>query len=87
MTKTVLEELLEWSQDRPVWQRDALRRLVLNGDLSDDDIRTLTDICKSAHGLAEPQDIVPLNKEHVPERVAAAAPVSLVSIFHHRASA
>jgi len=81
---TVLEQLLEWSQDRPTWQRDALRRLVLNGDLSDDDIRTLTDICKSAHGLAESQDIVPLNEEHVPERVAAAAPVSLVTIFHHR---
>ena len=80
----VLQEILEWSQGRLMWQRDALRRLVLNGDLSDDDIRTLTDICKSAHGLAEPQDIVPLNKEHVPERVAAAAPVSLVSIFHHR---
>ncbi len=41
---TVLEELLEWSQDRPAWQRDALRRLVLNGDLSDDDISTLADI-------------------------------------------
>jgi len=65
---TVLEQLLDWSQDRPAWQRDALRRLVLNGDLSDDDIRTLTDICKSAHGLAEPQDIAPLNKEHVPEK-------------------
>ena len=84
---TVLEELLEWSLDRPAWQRDALRRLVLNGDLFDDDIRALTDICKSAHGLAEPQDIVPLKRAHVPERVAAAAPVSLVSIFHHRASA
>ena len=81
---TVLEELLEWSQDRPAWQRDALRRLVLNGDLSDDDIRSLTDICKSAHGLAEQQDIAPLTKEHVPERMAGSPPVSLVSIFHHR---
>ncbi len=36
---TVLQELLEWSQDRPTWQRDALRRLVLHGELSDDDIR------------------------------------------------
>src|SRR4051812_40411985 len=26
---TVLEQILEWSQDRPSWQRDALRRLVL----------------------------------------------------------
>lgn len=81
---TVLEELLDWSQDRPAWQRDALRRLVLNGDLSDDDIRALTDICKSAHGLAEQQDIAPLTKEHMPERIAGSAPVSLVSIFHHR---
>jgi energy-coupling factor transporter ATP-binding protein EcfA2 len=81
---TVLEELLEWSQDRPAWQRDALRRLVLNGELSDDDIRALADICKSAHGLAEQQDIAPLGKEHVPEKTAGSAPVSLVSIFHHR---
>jgi hypothetical protein len=81
---TVLQELLEWSQDRPAWQRDALRRLVLHGDLSDDDIRALTDICKSAHGLAEQQYIAPLIKEHVPDETGSSAPVSLVSIFHHR---
>src|SRR5712664_1664824 len=81
---TVLEELLTWSQHRPAWQRDALRRLVLSGDLSDEDIRALTDICKSAHGLAEQQDIAPLTREHVPEKTAGSAPVSLVAIFHHR---
>jgi hypothetical protein len=59
---TILKELLEWSQDRPAWQRDALRRLVLNGDLSDDDISALIDICKSTHGLTEPKDSAPLNK-------------------------
>jgi hypothetical protein len=81
---TVLQELLEWSQDRPAWQRDALRRLVLHGDLSDDDIGALTDICKSTQGLAEQQHIAPLAKEHVPETTEGSAPVSLVSIFHHR---
>ncbi len=81
---TVLQEIFEWSQDRPDWQRDALRRLVLNGELSDDDIRALTDICKSAHGLAEHQDPAPLAKEHVPDKMAGAVPVSLVSIFHRR---
>ncbi len=81
---TVLEELLRWSQDRPPWQRDALRRLVLNGELSDEDIRALTEICKSAHGLADQQEIEPLTKEHVPDTAIGAAPVSLVSIFHHR---
>lgn len=80
----VLKEILGWSQDRPLWQRDALRRLVLQGELSDEDIRELTDICKSMHGLAEQQDVAPLTKDHVPDITAGAAPVSLVSIFHHR---
>jgi Cdc6-like AAA superfamily ATPase len=81
---TVLREILEWSQDRPAWERDALRRLVLNGEVSDDDIRTLTDICKSAHGLAERQDIAPLTKDHVADKTTDSAPVFLLSIFHHR---
>ena len=38
----VLQEILEWSSDRPPWQRDALRRLVLNGELSDEDIVSVT---------------------------------------------
>lgn len=80
---TVLQEILEWSQDRPVWQRDALRRLTLDGELTDEDILTLTNICKSAHGLADQQETVPLAKGHVPD-TALGAPVSLVSIFHHR---
>lgn len=80
---TVLQEILEWSYDRPAWQRDALRRLILNGELSDDDIGALTDICKSAYGLAE-RDITPLTKDDVPVKTAGSAPVSLLSIFHHR---
>jgi hypothetical protein len=56
----VLKEIFEWSEGRPLWQRDALRRLILNAELSDGDISQLTEICKSAHGLAEPQDTDPL---------------------------
>ena len=29
--KTVLEAVLEWSLDRPLWQRDALRRIIAQG--------------------------------------------------------
>lgn len=79
----VLREILQWSQDRPVWQRDALRRLVLNGELSEGDIEALAEMCKSGHGLAEQPEVIPLAKGHVPE-LAARDPVSLVSIFHHR---
>lgn len=80
----VLLEIFEWSQSRPIWQRDALRRLVLNDDLSDEDIISLTGICKSAHGLAEQQETYPLAKDHIPDATAGSSPVSLVSIFHHR---
>ncbi|EBA04699.1 hypothetical protein RB2150_11456 [Rhodobacteraceae bacterium HTCC2150] len=42
-----MREILEWSSDRPVWQRDALRRLVSqDGTLADDDIEELAAICK-----------------------------------------
>jgi hypothetical protein len=61
---TVLQEPLEWSQDRPAWQRDALRRLVLHDELSNDDISALTDICKSAHGLAEQEHIATMLYGH-----------------------
>lgn len=36
------EDLLEWSVSRPLWQRDALRRLVVTGPLSNEDIDDLT---------------------------------------------
>ena len=81
---SVLKEILEWSQDRPAWQRDALRRLVLNGELSDDDIRDLSEISKSAHGLADQQDVIPLAAGHIPDTGAGSGQVTLLSIFHHR---
>ena len=80
----VLHEILKWSKDRPSWQRDALRRLIQNGELFEDDIRALVEICKSAHGLAEQQDVTPLTSNHVPDKRRSSTPVSLVSIFHHR---
>jgi energy-coupling factor transporter ATP-binding protein EcfA2 len=80
----VLQEILSWSADRPTWQRDALRRLVMNGELSDGDIRALTEVCKGEHGLAEKTEVKPLSKEHVPDGEATPAAVSLESIFHHK---
>ena len=30
LPKTVLETILDWSETRPEWQRDVLRRIVLD---------------------------------------------------------
>lgn len=81
---TVLHEILAWSADRPIWQRDALRRLVMNGELTTDDIDALAAICKGEHGLMEKAATQPLSKEHVPERGSGVAAVSLESISHHK---
>lgn len=79
---SVLQEILTWSYERPLWQRDALRRLSVQGELDDSDVRALTEICKSGHGLAEAQEAAPLDNQHVPDRLAG-PPVSLASIYHH----
>ena len=80
----VLAEILIWSKDRPEWQRDALRRLVLAGELDSADIETLTEICKSVYGLAAEQTVVNLGKEHLPEKGASAGRVNVHSIYHKR---
>ena len=47
----VYEDLLEWSRDRPAWQRDALRRLA-QGRVTDQDIRHLADLAiRAASGV------------------------------------
>ena len=80
---SVLKEILKWSQarDRPAWQRDALRRLVSKGELSEDDIRELGEICKSPYGLTEQQDTIPLTRVHIPDNATGSAPVSTTIDF------
>ncbi len=79
--KTVLETILDWSKDRPLWQRDALRRIIANGRLTDADIGELVDLCKQ--GKAAPVGAlkaVPLEKAHLPANPGQIAAVSLLSI-------
>jgi hypothetical protein len=80
----VLKEIFEWSKERPEWQRDALRRLIEKGELTETDVRELAQICKSFHGLAEPAAVIALKEIHLPQKSAGSAPVVLHSIFHHR---
>jgi len=80
----VLKEILAWSESRPDWQRDALRRLLVNGELAEADIEELSQLCKKAHGLSEVDDAVPLTLELMPEGGEENGPVLLESIYHHK---
>ena len=81
--KDVFADILEWSKDRPGWQRDALRRLLTAGGVLPTDIQELTELCKSAHGLDEPRTAVPLQQEHLAIKGQQAATVSITSVTHH----
>lgn len=79
----VLKDILEWSSSRPDWQRDALRRLVTTGDLTESDLEELTALCKATHGLAEKRKLEPLEERHIPKRRARIPSIKLVSLTHH----
>ncbi|WP_407116123.1 AAA family ATPase [Bradyrhizobium sp. LMG 9283] len=79
--KSVLDMILEWSLDRPLWQRDALRRIVANGKLLPEDLAELVQLCLKGRGARDIElSATPLAAEHVPAVAAAEAAISLTSI-------
>jgi hypothetical protein len=70
-----LADVLAWSKHCPAWQRDALRRICVTGELNAGDIGDLAGICKG-----EIAKSTPLAKEHVRDPKAAMAAVTLRSI-------
>jgi ABC-type hemin transport system ATPase subunit len=66
------EVIRQWSEDRPAWQRDALRRIIVHGTLSEKDLDELTAICcdPTAKG-------VPLDKSHLKQPAVLGEPISL----------
>jgi hypothetical protein len=83
-TQSVLAEILEWSTERPGWQRDALRRLFTAGTLSVEDLGELVELCKSPYGLGKPSSPEPLKAEHLAISSPQTVPVSVASVTHRR---
>lgn len=77
------QEILDWATGQPLWQRDALRRLVTQGEVDDDDIADLVSLCKSRYGLEKHGDGKPLDKGHLPTNAATSHAVALLSLTHH----
>ena len=72
---SALEDILEWSRDRPGWLRDALRRLLVGGELSDRDIDELEEICLGNGG-----ESFPLSDEHIAPQRLAGKPVAITGL-------
>lgn len=81
--RSALEIILDWSQDRPAWQRDALRRIVQAQKLTETDIAELAALCKCGR-MATPTESdptpQPLEASHLPANPGAGASVSLTTV-------
>lgn len=79
--RTVLETILDWSQSRPMWQRDALRRIVAKGRLDQNDHADLLKICKRARGSIDTgPEPTPLAQAHIPSTPGNGDCVTLTSL-------
>jgi len=81
---SILHELLTWSCDRPIWQRDALRRIITAGKLDATDIKDLVDLCRETHKANAP-GVVTVKSEclaasHLPATSGHEQDVTLVSV-------
>lgn len=68
-------ELVTWAQTRPRWQQDALRRLVVGGEITDTDIDELVAICLDADAPFDP-----LSATYIAQEAANADAISLVRV-------
>lgn len=79
-----LGEILKWSASRPVWQRDALRRILEKGTLDTTDIEELERIARSnlQNPAIKPTPIAaqPLAVTHLPSAPGTSDSVSLLSL-------
>ena len=67
--------------DRSAWQRDALRRIIVNGSLKDDDISDLIALSKKEHGDTSVKlTAKALSKADLPANPGAKESISLSSI-------
>lgn len=84
MPKQVVDEIIEWSISRPLWQRDAIRRIATGRGLTRADFDELTEICKASHGLAPAHPATPVEASHLPGSSGDVAAVTLAQVTHHR---
>ncbi|WP_170582988.1 AAA family ATPase [Ruegeria arenilitoris] len=78
---TVPKRILAWSQNRPLWQQDALRRIVLNGYPDAQAVDEILALCKKEHGDQSGKlTAQPLATTHLPVDPGAGESISLNGI-------
>ncbi|MFL0801462.1 MAG: AAA family ATPase [Agarilytica sp.] len=76
---SVIRSIFDWSKSRPLWQRDALRRIVQQVSLEEQDISELYDLLKASSSEVEAK-AQPLLEEHLPNDQKSSDPIVLEMI-------
>lgn len=80
-SNAVLNHVLEWSQSRPDWLRDGLRRVVINGTLSEDEVNEVAQLCWKEHAEPESEkEAIPFAAEHFTTEVSGDSSYSVKSL-------
>ncbi|MEK0265964.1 hypothetical protein QT383_06600 [Stenotrophomonas rhizophila] len=66
----IFEEVLAWAKNLPPWRQDALRRLCVQGSLSEADLDEILDLVKQHHGISSVHEPatrpIPFTVDHFP---------------------
>lgn len=83
---TLLQEILNWSQSLPIWQSDAVARLLAKQTLTVEDHDDLFALLKVAHGIPDPKDRKPkpLTADQIPAPVKVTTHVELLAVKNMR---
>ena len=75
----ILQEILAWTQGLPLWQSDAVARLLAKQALTADDVNDLYALLKVAHGIPDPKDRKPkpLTADQIPAPIKVTTHVEL----------
>lgn len=80
---SLMSDILIWATAvLSPWQRDALRRLFQQQELTAQDYDDLYAMLKSTYGLSDPQNRspVPLSQEHLPAKLLTSEPIILKAV-------
>ena len=79
--QSALDVILDWSEGRPDWQRDALRRIVQHGSVPEEEMEEIVNLAKRENGDESIQiEPTPLISKHLPPSPAMLATASLTGI-------
>jgi energy-coupling factor transporter ATP-binding protein EcfA2 len=79
---SIADDILAFSQTRPGWQKDVIRRLFTQVDFTDSDLKSALAMLKGQYGLNKgtPPTSVPLSASHLPQQTPGAPAVTLNSL-------